>query len=131
MGHGSHVAGIVGADGKVTGVAPEVTFGAYRVFGCGDNASSDTDVILQAMERAHADGMDVINMSLGASFETWPTYPTAVVADRLVDAGVVVVGAGVVDAGADAFGSRRPRRAVRSLGATARWFIHPSPSSVH
>lgn len=91
MGHGSHVAGIVGADGKVTGVAPEVTFGAYRVFGCGDNASSDTDVILQAMERAHADGMDVINMSLGASFETWPTYPTAVVADRLVDAGVVVV----------------------------------------
>ena len=91
MGHGSHVAGIVGADGKVTGVAPEVTFGAYRVFGCGENASSDTDVILQAMERAHADGMDVINMSLGASFETWPTYPTAVVADRLVDAGVVVV----------------------------------------
>ena len=47
--------------------------------------------LAEAMERAHADGMDVINMSLGASFETWPTYPTAVVADRLVDAGVVVV----------------------------------------
>src|SRR5699024_6275087 len=38
-GHGTHVAGIVGAsgdpaDGGVRGVAPDVTFGAYRVFGC-------------------------------------------------------------------------------------------------
>jgi minor extracellular serine protease Vpr len=33
-GHGTHVAGIVGAKGAVTGVAPEVTFGAYKVFGC-------------------------------------------------------------------------------------------------
>ncbi|HJE51655.1 MAG TPA: S8 family serine peptidase, partial [Tessaracoccus flavescens] len=29
-GHGTHVAGIVGASGGVTGVAPDVTFGAYR-----------------------------------------------------------------------------------------------------
>ncbi len=34
QGHGSHVAGIVGANGTVVGVAPDVTFGAYRVFGC-------------------------------------------------------------------------------------------------
>ncbi len=32
-GHGTHVAGIIGANGTVTGVAPDVTFGAYRVFG--------------------------------------------------------------------------------------------------
>lgn len=48
-------------------------------------------MIIDAMERAYADGMDVINMSLGASLQTWPSYPTAIAADRLVDAGVVVV----------------------------------------
>ncbi|HHW82870.1 MAG TPA: S8 family serine peptidase [Actinomycetales bacterium] len=88
-GHGTHVAGIVGANGEVTGVAPDVTFGAYRVFGCG--GSSDSEVIMAAMEMAYEDGMDIINMSLGASLQTWPSYPTALMADRLVEAGVVVV----------------------------------------
>lgn len=34
--------------------------------------------------------MDVVNMSLGAAFQ-WPQYPTAVVSNRLVRKGVVVV----------------------------------------
>ena len=90
--HGTHVAGIVGASGTapsgVRGVAPGVTFGAYRVFGC--DGSTDTDIMLAAMERALADGMDVINMSIGSSYQ-WPQYPTAVAASRLVKKGVVVV----------------------------------------
>ncbi|WP_337131970.1 S8 family peptidase, partial [Staphylococcus aureus] len=36
------------------------------------------------------DGMDIINMSLGAAFQ-WPEYPTAKAADRLVRKGMVVV----------------------------------------
>nr|WP_269452094.1 S8 family serine peptidase [Tessaracoccus coleopterorum] len=88
-GHGTHVAGIVGADDDFKGVAPNVTLGAYRVFGC--EGSTDTDIILSAMERAEADGMDVINMSLGAAFETWPQYPTGTAADRLWRNGIVVV----------------------------------------
>ncbi len=40
-GHGTHVAGIIGAKGVVTGVAPDVTFGAYRVFGCVGSTSAD------------------------------------------------------------------------------------------
>jgi minor extracellular serine protease Vpr len=93
-GHGTHVAGIVGASGNpanggARGVAPGVTYGAYRVFGC--NGSTDTDIMLAAMERALNDGMDVLNMSIGAAFQTWPQYPTAVGADALVDAGMIVV----------------------------------------
>jgi len=87
-GHGTHVAGIIGADGKVKGVAPEVTFGAYRVFGC--EGSTLSDIMLAAMERALADGMQVLNMSIGSAFQ-WPQYPTAAASDRLVNAGMVVV----------------------------------------
>jgi minor extracellular serine protease Vpr len=91
-GHGTHVAGIVGAKaaaaGGVTGVAPEVTLGAYKVFGCA--GSSSADVIIAALERAYADGMQIVNQSLGAAFQ-WPQYPTSVVGDRLVEKGVVVI----------------------------------------
>jgi subtilisin family serine protease len=87
-GHGTHVAGIIGANGKVKGVAPEVTFGAYRVFGC--VGSTTSDVMLAAMERAYEDGMQVLNMSIGSSYQ-WPQYPTAVAASELVRKGVVVV----------------------------------------
>src|SRR5260370_29198297 len=46
-GHGTHVSGIIGANGRVIGVAPEVTFYAYRVFGCA--GSTDADIMLAAM----------------------------------------------------------------------------------
>lgn len=87
-GHGTHVSGIVGARGTVTGVAPGVTFGAYRVFGC--SGSSDAAVIIDAMEHAYLDGMQVVNQSLGAAYQ-WPQYPTAQAANRLVKLGVVMV----------------------------------------
>ncbi|HYF94236.1 MAG TPA: S8 family serine peptidase [Symbiobacteriaceae bacterium] len=87
-GHGSHVAGIVGANGTVAGVAPDVTYGAYRVFGC--EGSTESDIMVAAMEQAVKDGMHVVNMSIGSAFQ-WPQYPTAVAANRLVKKGVVVV----------------------------------------
>ncbi|MGO1487936.1 MAG: S8 family serine peptidase [Arachnia sp.] len=89
QGHGTHVAGIVGAAGTVTGVAPDVTFGAYRVFGC--EGSVNDDVLLSALERAEADGMDVVNWSLGSSFDSWPSTPLGLASDRLVNNGVVMV----------------------------------------
>jgi subtilisin family serine protease len=82
------VAGIVGADGAVRGVAPGVTYGAYRVFGC--EGSTSADIMVAAMERAYQDGAQILNMSIGSSFQ-WPQYPTAAAADRLVERGVVVV----------------------------------------
>jgi minor extracellular serine protease Vpr len=93
-GHGSHVAGIIGADGDaaaggVLGAAPGVDLLSYRVFGC--EGSSSTEVILAAMERAMEDGADVVNMSLGASFVTWQDYPTAQMSDLMTDRGITMV----------------------------------------
>lgn len=88
-GHGTHVAGIVGATGavKVKGVAPAASLAAYRVFGC--DGSTSTDIMIKAMERAYADGMQVVNMSIGSSFQ-YPDYPSATAADNLVARGVTV-----------------------------------------
>ncbi|PKO06549.1 MAG: peptidase S8 [Chloroflexi bacterium HGW-Chloroflexi-3] len=87
-GHGTHVSGIVGSNGTVVGVAPEVSFGAYRVFGCA--GSTTAEIMMMAMEQALKDKMDILNMSIGSAF-TWPQYPTAKAADLLVDKGMVVV----------------------------------------
>jgi len=112
-GHGTHVAGIVGANDATTGlrgVAPEVTFGAYRVFGC--EGSTTADIMIAAMERTLADGMHVLNMSIGSAYQ-WPQYPTAAAADRLVNKKVVVVASignnganGLYSAGAPGLGSK-------------------------
>jgi minor extracellular serine protease Vpr len=113
-GHGTHVAGIIGArpaaPGGIRGVAPGVRFGAYRVFGC--DGATTADIMLAAMERAQRDGMDVLNMSIGAAFQ-WPQYPTALAADRLVRRGMVVVASignegatGLYSASAPGLGSR-------------------------
>jgi len=109
-GHGTHVAGIVGANGTVKGVAPDATLGAYRVFGC--NGSTTADIMIAAMERALADGMQVLNMSIGSSFQ-WPQYPTAQAADRLVNKRMVVVASignsganGLYSAGAPGLGRK-------------------------
>jgi subtilisin family serine protease len=110
-GHGTHVAGIIGANGDVVvGVAPEVTFGAYRVFGC--TGYTWSDIMIAAMEMALADGMDILNMSIGSAF-TWPQYPTAMAANRLVNMGMVVVASignegsyGLYSAGAPGLGEK-------------------------
>lgn len=90
-GHGTHVAGIIGANdatNDLKGVAPDVIFGAYRVFGC--EGSTTDDIMIKAMEMALADGMQVLNMSIGSPFD-WPQSPTAMASNRLVNKGMVVV----------------------------------------
>ncbi|MEV0649548.1 S8 family serine peptidase [Phytomonospora sp. NPDC050363] len=63
-GHGTHVAGIIAGDGPdMVGVAKDATIHAYRVFG--DARPTTDDVILEALERAVEDGVDVVNLSLG------------------------------------------------------------------
>src|SRR5664279_3967716 len=111
MGHGTHVAGIIGANGDfatggVRGVAPKVTFGAYRVFGC--DGSTSTDIVLAAMDKAIFDHMDVVNMSLGDSYMSWPSYPTSVAAQTMQKAGVILVAAAGNDCADGTFTTSSP-----------------------
>jgi len=114
-GHGTHVSGIIGASGtgdgdSARGVAPNVTFGAYRIFGC--EGSTDTAVILSALTLAKNQHMNVVNLSLGSDFDSWPSYPDAVAVANLAKAGVVVAVAagnsgdtGLFSAGSPAVGA--------------------------
>ncbi len=68
LGHGTHVAGIIGAHGQppegVRGLAPAAALRSYRVFGKGSDSASNY-AITKAIDRAVEDGCDLINLSLG------------------------------------------------------------------
>ena len=108
-GHGSHVAGSAAGGGVLAsgaaytgaynastiganswtigpGVAPKADLYAIRVFGC----DGSTDVVVDAIEWAVDNDMDVINMSLGSDFGTRDS-PDAMAATNAAKAGVVVV----------------------------------------
>ncbi|EJD50690.1 subtilisin-like protein [Auricularia subglabra TFB-10046 SS5] len=95
-GHGTHVAGIIGADPtnefNVTGVAYEASLYAYRIFGC--VGGTDDDVIVESLIRAYNDGNDVITLSLGGT-DGWTESVSSVVASRIAEQGrVVTIAAG-------------------------------------
>lgn len=87
--HGTHVAGLIGASGAVTALAPGVAIRAYRVFPDALNGATNY-AIVKAMMRAAQDGCDIVNLSLGGG----PADP--VVAEAMSDArnnGMLVVAA--------------------------------------
>ena len=68
-GHGTHCAGITAGDGTSgtqTGIAPNVTIMALKVFG-GAGSEASTDDILEAMSFAVEHGADIVNLSLGSA----------------------------------------------------------------
>jgi minor extracellular serine protease Vpr len=64
-GHGTEVAGIIAADGTISGIAPKAKILAYRVSDTGESVSSD--LIVKAIEQAIIDKADIINISLGVN----------------------------------------------------------------
>ncbi|CAJ0631918.1 8332_t:CDS:2 [Entrophospora sp. SA101] len=108
-GHGTYISGIIGANDSTThftGVAPKAILGVYRVTDCfGDTGD---DLIIKAMELAENDGMDIINMSLGVSFDGWPENPSAVAASNLVKKGFYVITAAPNDGFSGLFSSGSP-----------------------
>lgn len=67
-GHGTHVAGIIGAKANNgaggAGIAPDATLYAVNVLSGGENAGTDW-AIIQGIEQAMKWDVDIINMSLG------------------------------------------------------------------
>ncbi|MED4781686.1 S8 family serine peptidase [Brevibacillus choshinensis] len=106
--HGVHVSGIIAANGKMKGVAPEAQIMSQKVF---SNYQGEvpglSESILFAMNDSVTKKADVINLSLGSSagyVDESNTEQYAV--KRAVDNGVIVVAA----AGNDAyFGSNKVR----------------------
>ncbi len=73
VGHGTASAMIAAGDtvqgpaATITGVAPKAYLGNYKIFGSpGVNDVTFTDVLIQAMEDALTDRMDVITVAIGA-----------------------------------------------------------------
>ncbi len=127
--HGTHVAGTVACNYGtpavvngvpipygVSGVAPAATLGSYNVFP-GEVQNARSEDILNALQAAYSDGMDVANMSLGGDAQGVQDLLTVAV-DNLDDAGMVVaVSAGNSGPGHYTVGS--PGSAAKALTAGA------------
>ncbi|KAJ7346952.1 subtilisin-like protease, partial [Mycena albidolilacea] len=95
-GHGSHVAGIIGASPNntvgINGVASSASLASYRIFGCTGYTSDD--IITAALIRAYNEKMNVLTLSLGGP-SGWTEGTASVVASRIAAQGrVVTVAAG-------------------------------------
>jgi len=108
VGHGTAsamcAAGVTngGPNGSITGMAPAAYIGSYKVFGTPTYNDGATDAaILKALDDAVADGMDVINLSLGYPIASRLSDDTEVAAvERISSLGIIVVAAagnGTVD----------------------------------
>ncbi|MBO9130680.1 S8 family serine peptidase [Bacillus sp. 165] len=92
--HGTHVSGTIAGEQKnnvdyaVKGVAPDVDLYGYRVLGpYGSGANSG---VLAGIDKAVADGMDVINLSLGGGANN-PLDATSVAINNAMLSGVIAV----------------------------------------
>ncbi|HET8797787.1 MAG TPA: S8 family serine peptidase, partial [Thermoanaerobaculia bacterium] len=112
--HGTHVAGIIAARSAVmTGTAPDASLLAYKVLGA--NGRGQASDIIAAVERAIADGADVINLSLGGRGN--PDDPLARAVENAVAQGIVCAAAGN-EGIFHAIGSPAGAPSVITVGAT-------------
>lgn len=85
-GHGTHVSGTVIA------MAPNVELWHYKVLG--DDGYGDWSWTISGLEQAYIDGMDVVNLSLGADFPGLFTFVDQAVNLLVLDGVIAVVAAG-------------------------------------
>ena len=125
-GHGTHVAGIISANGTLKGVAPGATLLAYKVLdSAGYGFASD---IIAGLEQAMLDGANVANLSLGG--EGSPDDPASQALDNATAAGVLsVVAAGNRGPAYQTVQSPGTARTALTVGATNKsWQMEFSSS---
>ncbi|MFP5111451.1 S8 family serine peptidase [Bacillaceae bacterium C204] len=121
--HGTHVSGTIAANTtnnnatySANGVAPNVDLYGYRVLGPGGHGTSDS--VLNGIDQATKDHMDVINLSLGASIND-PLYPTSIAINNATLQGVVcAVAAGNSGPGQATVGSPGTSALAITVGAS-------------
>ncbi|MEH6936749.1 InlB B-repeat-containing protein [Bacillus sp. JJ664] len=121
--HGTHVSGTIAANTtnnndvySANGVAPDVDLYGYRVLGPGGRGTSDS--VLNGIDQAVKDDMDVINLSLGANIND-PLYPTSIAINNATLTGVVCdVAAGNAGPGAATVGSPGTSALAITVGAS-------------
>jgi minor extracellular serine protease Vpr len=123
--HGSHVSGIAAGVANtcapfvgctLSGIAPKAFLGSYNVFP-GNVLSASSHDIAKAVEAAVADGMDVLNLSLGGTANPDDVLVNAV--NSATDAGVVVaIAAGNAGPGAGTIESPGIADKVITVGAS-------------
>ena len=86
--HGTHVAGIIAANGTLKGVAPEAEIYAYRALGPG--GTGNTESVIAAIDATIRDKMDIINLSLGNSING-PDLPITLALNQAVEHGITAV----------------------------------------
>lgn len=121
--HGTHVSGTIAgqakndSDYKVTGVAPDSDLYVYRVLG--PYGSGQTSAVIAGIERSIADGMDVINLSLGST-QNNPLEVASLAIDNAVLSGVTaVVAAGNDGDGMYTLGSPGAAALALTVGASS------------
>ncbi len=75
----------------ISGAAPKAWLGVYKL-SQGSSDSFTTDAVLKALDDAVADGMDIVNLSLGISAPLrFDADPFVDAVERISAAGVIVV----------------------------------------
>jgi subtilisin family serine protease len=125
-GHGTHVAGIMAANGTVTGVAPQAKLLAYKVLNqFGQGYMSD---VIAALEQAVLDGAKVANLSLGGAGDANDATSQAV--DNATAAGMLsVISSGNNGPAYQTVGSPGTARTALTVGAVDKSGVIASFSS--
>ncbi len=132
--HGTHVSGTIAGQGENTvdspaqGVAPDVDLYSYRVLG--PYGSGYSSGIIGGIDKAVNDGMDVINLSLGAAVND-PLLAESVAINNATLAGVTcVVSAGNSGPGEKTLGSPGTAAFAITVGASDFPMSIPTASAV-